>query len=60
MLVDSNTGAIARGELALRLEPSEFSAETLPVAALGETGEPMPLSHATATTAHSTSAVFFM
>ena len=59
MLVDSNTGAIARGELALRLEPSAFSAETLPVAALGETGEFMPLSHATANTALSTNAVFF-
>ncbi len=59
-LVASNSGAIASGALAFRFEPSELSAETLPATALGETGERMPLSQPTATTAHNTSAVFFI
>jgi hypothetical protein len=46
--------------VAFKLEPSAFSAEPFPVTALGETGERIPLSHATATTAHNTNAVFFM
>jgi hypothetical protein len=59
-LVDSNNGAIASGAVALRFDPSELSADTLPVTALGDTGEFIPPSHAIATTAQSATAIFFM
>src|SRR6476620_6387480 len=60
IFVCSNSGEIASGASTFRLEPSALRAAVLPTAALGDTGDCMPASHAAATAAHTTNAANFI